>query len=227
MNRLYDKDGITTTLSALRFLSVRLKSRPETAPLEAGVSHARQSLQQADERWQQAHEERCGATAEIEYLDTELDEAVAELAREITVVVKNDRSDPRHKKLFAVPPTTGMAGRANDSQERYVANIMGRLAEDQDYAAQRKYLDTIGKHQAALKASVQRREALYVPESQALADRTIALDHARRVYNQMGAQLTLLFNDKRTLVDSFFVANSRKRKSADVVDDTGKSPSDE
>ncbi|MEW5853001.1 MAG: hypothetical protein AB2A00_29730 [Myxococcota bacterium] len=52
-------------MRALRFLSIRLRSRPETQGLVDGVQKARKELGADDDAWEQAQWERVAATAEV------------------------------------------------------------------------------------------------------------------------------------------------------------------
>jgi len=209
MKLLREKQGYPATHRALRFLSIRLRSRPATAVFEPPIAAARASLVATNEAWEEAVEARVAATAEVEYLATLLDAAVGDCAREAQVLVRNDRKDPRFQKLFSVAPTVAMRPTAGEAQDRFVQNIIQRLMEDADLATLRPHADKLAQCREALKTAVERRNALYVPEAKAAADRSLALDTARRLYNQMPAQLTLALGADRVLIDSFFVDFAR------------------
>ncbi len=225
MEQLRETHSVDTVLKALRFLALRLTSRAETATLAERVNSMRQAVADTDNVWQQAHDERCGATAEITYLDSVLDRAVSDLSREVLVLAKNNRSDPRYKKLFGVVPSAGMAGTATPEQERYVANIITRLVEDPDYTTLKARADTLTNANKALKAALAKRETFYGPETTAHANRRVALDNAVRMYNRMYAELSLVFDNDRALVDSYFPALSKRARQAPLSDDDNEDPS--
>ncbi len=210
MQQLRDCHSPAIILRALRFLSIRLKSRPQSAEIELSVTQARAKLIAADEAFSQALEERVAASAEVHYLDGILNKGVADVAREALAQVKGDRNDARYMKLFAVSPSTAMRPVAGEAQERYVQNIISRLAEDASLAPLKSHADMLKGHLAALNAAVAKRQELYVPEAKAAADRRIAADEARRIYNQAAARLALMLGNDRALIDSFFFDLSKK-----------------
>jgi len=212
MQQLRETHGFGVHDRALRFLSIRLRSRPDTATIEPAVSAARSALTTTNEAWKQAVEERVAASAEVAYLDSLLDAAVADLAREVVVLVRSDRADPRYRKLFATPPSSAMRPVANETQDLFVQNLIQRLGEDADLASLRPHADKLTQRRDALKGALARRSSLYLPETKTAADRNQALDAARRLYNQMPAQLTLAIGNDRALIDSFFAPLGREAR---------------
>lgn len=67
MQRLLSRHRFADTVRALRFLVIRLASRPETASL-AEDTQARTAMRDDEEKYQQALQARVAAAAEIEYL---------------------------------------------------------------------------------------------------------------------------------------------------------------
>jgi hypothetical protein len=207
MRKLSESSSAQTVLESYRFVLIRLRSRPETAGLVEGMSELRSALNAANEAYYQAYEERCAATAEIDYLDAVLDATVGDLAREVAVLVKNHREDPRYYKLFPVAPSQAMR-QASVDQDRFVTHIISLLAEDEDYTSLRSHADILSQHLKALREAVSTREALYTPEATANGQRQAVLDKARRAYNQLKPQLELIF-PSRSQVDSFFPSSHR------------------
>ena len=203
MQRLLDRHRFNDVDRALRFLALRLGSRPESASLTEDVTQARAEVRETEERYQDALMARVAATAEIRYLDGLLDEAVMDLSRQALVLTGGRRDDARYMKLFVSSPSDGMRSIAGDSQDQFVRNILLRLREDVDFEPLRPHAETLATRQAALQASVEKRRALSVPEAAADADRRIALENARRLYNRAEAQLRLRFDDEG-LVESYF-----------------------
>jgi hypothetical protein len=204
MQQLRADHGIAVFQRALRLLSIRLRSRPQTQPLAPAIDALRAKVAAADDASAHAVEERVGATAELDYRDGLLDGCVAGLARETLVLTNGDRSDPRYTKLFAVAPSAGMKPTAGDVQARYVKAILARLAEDADLAPLKPRAVEIEAALAAVVEAEQRREGLFVAETKATVERRMVLDEARRAYNRTAAELTLILDDV-ALVDSYFL----------------------
>ncbi|MFH1149823.1 MAG: hypothetical protein V1748_05065 [Actinomycetota bacterium] len=213
----------------LRFVSLRLRSRPETTELARDLDEARVGIQAVTELYAQALEVRVAATAEIEYLDYCLDQAVMNLAREIAVMTKGRPEDPRHTKLFPSAPSELIRPIANEVQGRFVRSLVSRLREDKDYGHLLQHAETIEQAQLGLDSALERRKSLYEPELKAQTDRRIAMDRARALYNTLYHRLTLLYPEHPTLVRSFFLRPSTYRvrpatapeDDADITDDVG------
>lgn len=205
MEQLREQHGFATVDRALRHLSIRLRSRPETAELAPEVDAERARVRQAEEAWLQAREMRIAATAEIDYLDAALDLAVADLSRLALVEVRGNRNDERYKRLFPASPSAATSSVGGEGQGRYVRALLAQLTSSSGpFPSLAGQAPTIEAALTALSESEQRRDALYIPESTAATERTAALDRARRVYNQMYPRLRLLFPDNLRLVESYF-----------------------
>src|SRR5438034_8570437 len=100
MQNLREIDGVSVIDRALRFLSVRLKSRPASADLAPEIIDLRRKLHDADNVWQDAVTERMSDSAEITYLDEQVDDATMDVVRQVNVLTKNNASDERYRKLF-------------------------------------------------------------------------------------------------------------------------------
>jgi len=213
MEKLREDHGFSTVDRALRFLSIRLGSRPETAEMVKELDAVRDDLHSKDNAWKNAREQRIAATAETEFLDDLLDESVMSLSREVLVLTKNDRNSPVYKKLFPMAPSSAMDPVTADEQSVYVKGIVSRLKEDGDYEKLAHYADSIDGHFNVLSSAIKKRDELYMPESRASTDRNIALDKARRVYNLMYPRLQIALPEHPELVETFF-ANISRRSSA-------------
>jgi hypothetical protein len=207
---------------ALRFLRIRLGSRPDTKSLAEPVEEARKSVRATDEAWKEARYARQAATAEVQYQDELLDADVMALSRKALVLTDGKRDDPRYAKLFPSAPSQAMAGVGSEAQTRYVKQILTRLVEEPDLAELRGNEKTIAKRLEALEAATKVRNDLYVPEASAQADRRRAIDDARQLYKTTHLQLKLLLSDD-TLVESFF---SRPESTPTSDDDEDTAPDD-
>lgn len=204
MQKLTDRQGFPAVDRALRFVLLRLGSRPETASLQADVKATRDTLRAQHEAWQQAKDERVAASAEIEYVDGLVDREVMSTSREALVLTGGDRDDSRYRTLFPVPPSQAMRPVGGDEQRRYVGSLTQQIEADEAYASLRPRAEQLRTLQARLDALEADRQARYLAEEQARTRRAIALDDARRVHNRLYFQLRLLLDDE-ALVESFFL----------------------
>jgi hypothetical protein len=211
VQRLLAKHRFADIDRALRFLAIRLGSRPETSALANDVTQARTAARESEDKYQQALQARVAGSAEIEYLDGRLDELVMTVARDLLAATRGNRADPRYLKLFATAPSVAMSPLGGDAQDLYVRNIVTRLREDKELAPVQQHAEELSTRRAALEAATEKRRGLAVAEASTDADRRIALDNARRIYNRTEAQLQLAFGDK-ALVESYFVTLSARAK---------------
>lgn len=204
MQSLNDRHGPIAIDGALRHLSIRLRAAPDTASLAAPVDAARSAVAAAQDAWRQAVEERVALTAEIAWLDAELDATVAALAREALVVVNGNRRDARYLRLFPSSPSTATKGVADDGQLLFVRAVLDVLGTDPDWSSLAGHGERISAALTRVTDALARREAARLPELRAGSDRRAAMDAARRMYNRMYPQLTLLLPDQEARVESFF-----------------------
>ncbi len=207
MEKLREQHGFGAVDRALRFASIRLHSRPQTADLATSVDAERTAIREREDAWLEARERRIAASAEVEYLDGKLDDGIMDLSRQALVEVKGDRDDPRYRRLFAEAPSAGLAPVAGTDEAHFVRAVLAQLSSDSPpFPDLKGGAPDLQSTLTALQDAENRREDLYVPESTARTDLDVALDHARRVYNLLYPRLQLLFPDDPGLVESFFAS---------------------
>jgi hypothetical protein len=204
MQKLRSNAGAQAVDRALRFLGIRLRSRPETQELASPVDEARARVRAADDAWQQAREERVAASAEVAYRDEVLDATMARLVREVLVLTGGRYDDERYRRLFPSAPSTVMRQLASAGQSRYVRTVMAILQETPELEEMRGHVGGLQEALAGLDDALAKRDSLYVPEAQALAERRVALDVARRLFEQTYFELRLRLPRRTALVESFF-----------------------
>ena len=218
MQSLTDDHGLPTVKAALRFVQIRLRSHPEAAPFAAELNPVRDGVLKAEEAHDEAHEEWLGATAVVRYYDAKLGTLISRLSRDTFSLVDGNRKDPRYQKLFATPPSTGMAGIATDPQERYVRTIIDTIEKHDDIEALRSHLPAIVAALAELKTAVGQRDELRLREGIALRDLRMQIDAAKRAHNLLYPRLQLTFPDDSALVETFFRRlNEPRAKDVPVV----------
>lgn len=218
MQKLLERHGVDTVQEALRFLSIRLRSRPETADLAQSIEQVRTNLRDQAETHAEAREARVAASAEIVYRDSELDAAVANLVREVMVHTKGRRDHQMYIKLFAQSPSMLTMGVADAKQAVFVKTLLDILRSDAQFANFTAQTELLEQRNTALQQAIGQRDELYVPESHASANLRVAMDQAKRIYNLAYPRLQLLFPNKRSLVESFFASLRSKRASGDAAE---------
>ena len=203
---LSEDTGSEKTRSACRTLMIRLSGRAPAAEVRRDVQAALQSLQAAINDYEDAHDERVCATAEIEVCDTEVDQAVAALVRAVEVQLRGDRQDPRFLAAFPYAPSEATGGVATDAQRNYVHSALTVLRSDTSLCgALKPDLDALEAAQAALDAAVKVRAALEHTEATASARLKVATLQARNVHNDALPRLQLIYPRQKARVRSFFL----------------------
>lgn len=207
MEKLRPEHGVSTIDRALRYMAIRVSGRPETREMAPELRAERVRLKEADEMWLEARETRVAATAEVEYLDEKLGAEVMSVSRAALALVKDgNREDERYKRLVGpVSPSEALAPVGGEEQTVFVRTLIAQLtSESGPFPELAGRAPVIQASLTALNDAEARRNALYVPEGTAAAERTAARDRARRLYNLMQPRLQLAFPDDERLVESFF-----------------------
>lgn len=204
MQRLGERHRSPIVNRALRFLTMRLRSRPETAAFAAEAAGVRGELCKTREAYIDAHDERIALSAEITYLDSCLDRAVLVHLRRDLAVLAADRLALEKKLFEGVSPNAEMSPIGGESQEHYVLGIIHRLETDPDFAPIAGHAAKLHKRLNALNRALMQRRELRIKERLALGDLEEETENASRYYNRMYPHLKLLFPNDLPLVESFF-----------------------
>jgi hypothetical protein len=207
MQKLSAIHKTATTLRALRFVGLRLGSRPETKGLLPALQGVRAELVQKQDEYEVAHEERVALTAEMLYLDQQVDEGVMRLSKEL-LAQENRRDTARFLAFFPISPTEATKPHGGAAQHRAVHGLLDVLGQEAaaGVGSLQHHAAPLREAQAALEQAEVRREALYVQEGRAKAQRDAAWRQAQKHHNMLYPQLQLLFPDDPALVESFFRA---------------------
>lgn len=204
MQKLNERHGQESTDKAIRFLSIRLKSRPESGHLATDIDAGRQSLRDKHDAYIQVREERIALTAELGYLDSLLDRKVMDISRTVLVETGGDRTAPKYRKLFPQSPSQQMRPVASDGQERYVEGIISRLKDDEEYKHLSGFIEELENCLSDMALVIEQRKDKYLEESQKETDWRITKDEVQRNYNLTYPYLQLIFQGNDALVESFF-----------------------
>ena len=175
------------------------------------MASLRASLRALRDAWEDARDERVAATAEIQYRDAVLDDAVMSLARQVNALVDGKTDDARYRALFPSAPSAQMRPIGGSAQRAYVRALLKTLAERDDLASLAPQRKAIAKAQDALDDATATRDDLQVAEDRAATALQIALTEARDAYNQAWHRLNVEFPKDKALVESFFRTLSREK----------------
>jgi hypothetical protein len=205
MQKLSEAHGQGVTRRAMLFLEHRLASRPQTAGMAGEVRAGRESLQRRTEAWEGAREARLGASAEVAFLDGELDGRMSRLSRAALVLVDGNREDARYRRLFPVGLTEAVRPVGGEEQAGAVERALSALSDAATYGGLSEHGAALSEGLAALRGAEQRRRGLMQAEGEARTELVLAKEDAQRLYNRMYHRLFEVLGEER-LVESFFRA---------------------
>jgi hypothetical protein len=208
MRKLRSDDSPALTSQSLRFLAIRLRSRPSTTPLAKDVLTARATVRAAVDAWEEAREERMATTAEVQYRDAIVDRRVMDLSRDVSATVGGRQDDPRFRKLFPSAPSSALKPVGGEAQGRFILGVLHALKDDAAYKPFAARAKAIREGLDALDEAEDRRRDAFVAEARARAEVVAAVAVAQRSYNALYHQVALKFPDDDALVESFFLTSS-------------------
>lgn len=212
MNALSKTDGPELVLSGMRVLRIRLLSRPDTQDLAPHVTALRDTLKARYDAWTEARDARIAATGSLEFADLLEDQAVADLARSAKVVVRGDLEASFYVSLFVEAPSKVTAGLATSEQSALVEHLLDKLHHDPVYGPLGACLAPLQAAHEGVQACGDAREAAKTAELTAWTALQVAETAARDAYNAMEATLLTRFPRQQALVDTFFLARRRGKK---------------
>jgi hypothetical protein len=209
MQKLGENHYAPTVEAVLRFLLIRLRSRPMCAALADEAKLVRADVRTKRDAWEDSVDEVRAATADVEYKDIRIDDAVkvklkADVAQLVTTLPKPQREPTAAKVFGGKAPSDGMKPVGGPAQEHYVDGILAQLGQP-EFASLAPVMAEITALRADLAASEANRKQRRIAEQLARTAVEDACDAARRFYNQMHARLELLFPDDPDFVESCFL----------------------
>jgi hypothetical protein len=209
MQKLGENHYAPTVEAVLRFLLIRLRSRPACAALADEAKAVRLDVRAKRDAWDDAVDEARAATADVGYKDTRIDDAVkvelkAEVASFVATLPKAQRESTMAKIFGAKSPADGMRPVGGPAQAHYVDLILAQLGTP-GFSALSAVTAKISTLRTELIAAEADRKQRRIEEQLARSTLEDACDAARRFYNQMHARLELLFPDDLDFVESCFL----------------------
>ena len=210
---LDDDSTVMEMRRASRVVTLRLTGRKEAEDIRAEVSTTRTTALTDEDSYQNIRDELVALTAEIRYLDGEVDGEVGDVSRQILLLTKGDRKSPLYLAVFPSAPSEATRHVATDSQNAYVHAIVHAVAAQPELAS----IDTtrLVAAQAALEDGLARRAAKRAELRVARAKRDGSLAAAILSHNQASLRLQLLYPGEKALVRSFFYQKPSKAEQAE------------
>ena len=204
MRQIDPKAGPRVVLDRMGVLSARLKRSAQTARLALPVDASRWELQRLYDLYLDRHHERMSASGALVFCDAEEDALIALVSTRLLGLVRNQRTDPRYRRMFPKAPSTVTKGVATEAQARLARQVISLIETEPDYAGLRDLLPELkDARQAVVEAQREYREARD-RDSAAWNEVQLAEQRARDLYRDTRPRLELLFPGRKKLVDSFF-----------------------
>ncbi len=204
MESLAQNHSFLITNRALRYTICRARSRPEASPVVQELSRHRALLRSSWDTYEDAHEERIAATAEIEYRDGRVNACVMTVSRHVHAMVDGNTRDPRYVKIFSEAPSDALKPVGGTTKAEFIRGVVRVLETDPAFESLRPHAALILRAQVEFDESVRRRSESQVIENTAWSAFQIELDAAREVYNRSQHHFALLFPKDKALVESFY-----------------------
>jgi septal ring factor EnvC (AmiA/AmiB activator) len=198
---------------ASRVVTLRLTGRKEADDIRTDVTTTRTTALADEDSYQNLRDELVALTAEIRYLDGEVDGEVSDVSRQLLLLTKGDRKSPLYLAVFPSAPSEATRLVATDSQNEYVHAIVRAVAAQPEQAG----IDTtrLVAAQAALEDALARRTVKRAELRVARAKRDGSLAAAILSHNQAYLRLQLLYPGEKALVRSFFYQKPSKAEQAE------------
>ena len=198
-------------LTLLVFLYLRIASRPQAADIAADLKTTIDDVKTKAQTVEDKRIARRLTTAELTYLDEELDAALSRYVKHLLALLPAGRQDPRYVQMFPVPPSEMTRGMASEGQSRMLKNVLLVHDGDAELAAISAPAEVLRAALDAINAGRAQRVLDYDAEQVAQNALRASLTTARGVYNAAHPRLELAFPGKKGLIRSFFWRDELKK----------------
>ena len=148
MREIDQTAGPLTVMSRVRVLSLRLKARPDTAPLAAEVDAARVELKRRFDLWEEVHDAALASSLALVFADEIEDDAIAAVARRAKVLVDGQLRQPTYTRLFSEAASDLTRGVASEEQARLADHLIRTIETNPDYASLKDLLPELREARA-------------------------------------------------------------------------------
>lgn len=221
MYTMKEGSGHEVALTLMVFLYLRIASRPQASDVAAEL---KTSIDDVKTKAQTAEDRRLArrlTTAELEYLDEELDAALSRYVRHLLALLSEGRQDPRYVRMFPVAPSEMTRGTATESQSRMLKNVLAVHDSEPELASISPAAETLRAALDAVNTSRAQRVLDYDAETAANAELRASLIAGRAVFNSAHPRLEIAFPGKKGLIRSFYYRDRDKAEAAEEAPTTG------
>ena len=198
-------------LTLMVFLYLRIASRPLAADLVADLKTAIDDVKAKAQTVEDKRLARRLTTAELTYLDEELDDALSRYVKHLLALLPLGRQDPRYVQMFPVAPSDMTRSVASAAQSRMVKGVLAVHDAEPELAAISAPAEVLRAALDAINAGRAQRVLDYDAEQVAQNALRASLTTARGVYNAAHPRLELAFPGKKGLIRSFFWRDELKK----------------
>ena len=195
-----------------RFLIRRLGRRPECAAIRDALTSAYTPLVAAVAEREELDEARACATADLEYLDEQLDAAMANFVRHLLAQLGGDRKHPTYLRLFPIAPSAGTAGMATPEQSAFVAGVLQNFERFCDMSGMTEYAAQLQAALRDLDLAIGERSLIVADESAAAGRLNAAAKAMELAFNSAFHELSSLYPGQKGLVRSFYPNRGYERR---------------
>ena len=191
-------------LTLMVFLYLRVASRPQAADVAADLKATIDDVKAKAQTVEDKRLARRLTTAELMYLDEELDAALSRYVKHLLALLPEGRQDPRYVQMFPVAPSEMTRAVASESQSRMLKNVLLVHDGDAELAAISAPAKVLRAALDAVNTTRAQRVLDYDAEQSATAALRATLGTARGVFNAAHPRLELAFPGKKGLIRSFY-----------------------
>lgn len=194
----------TMALTLMMFVYLRIVHRPAAADVAADLKTTLDDVETKASAAVAARRQRMLTTAEIRYLDEELDAAVSRYVKALMALLPEGRADARYLRMFPVTPTEMTTGQGSEEQSRMLKNVLAVHDSEAELAAISPFAEVLRAALTAIDAARAQRVLDYDNEQSANAALRASLFKARGVYNAAYPRLQVAFPGRKGLIRSFY-----------------------
>ena len=214
MYTMRESPSAELVLTLMVFLYLRIAPRPAAADIAADlkttIDDVRAKAQTADDK----RLARRLTTAELAYLDEELDDALSRYVKHLLALLPLGRQDPRYVAMFPVAPSEMTRSVASEAQSRMIKGVLDVHDADAELAAISAPAEVLRAALNAVNTCRAQRVLDYEAEQSANNALRASLTSARAVFDAAHPRLELAFPGKKGLIRSFYWRDELKRDDA-------------
>ena len=204
MYTMKEASSAELSLILMVFLYLRIAHRPQAADIAVDLKATIDDVKAKAQIVEDKYLARRLTTAELIYLDEELDTALARYVKHLLALLTDGRQDPRYVRMFPVAPSEMTRGMASEGQSHMLEQVLAVHDGDAELAAISAPAEVLRAALAAVNTTRAQRVLDYKAEQAATTELRASLISARGVYNAAHPRLELAFPGRKGLIRSFY-----------------------